>query len=178
MNNIQEFSNDLLGEKYYKIIHKNGLKIFVFPKERQAAWAIFATDFGSVDNTYKDENGKPCLPDESGLFVSISHTAHFGAAAIASSPVGIDVEEIAPLDEKKKALLERFFANEDISAAQTDPAGREFYRFWTRREAAFKAFADKPFYSADPVKGNEDKISSYYQIMADREIMFSVACKE
>lgn len=127
---------------------------------------------------YKDKNGKPCLPRESGLFVSISHTAHFGAAAIADVPIGIDVEEIKPLDEKKKALLERFFKNEDIQAAQNDSTGKEFYRFWTRREAAFKAFADKPFYSADPVKGNEDKITSYYQIMADREIMFSVACKE
>lgn len=125
---------------------------------------------------YKDENGKPCLPDESGLFVSISHTAHFGAAAIASSSVGIDVEEIAPLDEKKKALLERFFANEDISAAQTDPAGREFYRFWTRREAAFKAFAEVPFYSADPTAGNADKIMTYFQTAADREIVISVAC--
>ena len=125
---------------------------------------------------YKDKNGKPCLPRESGLFVSISHTAHFGAAALADSPVGIDVEELMPLNEKKKALLERFFANEDITAAKADATGREFYRFWTRREAAFKAFAEVPFYSADPAVGNADKIKTYFQTVADCEIVISVAC--
>ena len=124
---------------------------------------------------YKDENDKPRFPCVYGMFVSIAHTENYGAAAISDKPIGIDVEEIQPLDEQKKARLERFFANEDITAAKADATGREFYRFWTRREAAFKAFADKPFYSADPVKGNEDKISSYFQRMAGRNIVFSVA---
>lgn len=126
---------------------------------------------------YKNEDGKPCLPRESGLFVSISHTDDFGAAALADSPVGIDVEELIPLNEKKKALLERFFANEDITAAKSDATGREFYRFWTRREAAFKAFAEVPFYSADPTVGNADKITTYFQTLYGREIAISVACE-
>lgn len=124
---------------------------------------------------YKDKNGKPCLPRESGLFVSISHTGDFGAAALADSPVGIDVEELIPLNEKKKALLERFFANEDITAAKADATGREFYRFWTRREAAFKAFADKPFYAADPVLGNEAKIKTYFSTASGRKVVYSIA---
>ena len=125
---------------------------------------------------YKDENGKPRFPCVYGMFVSIAHTENYGAAAISDKPIGIDVEEINPLDEKKKALLERFFANEDISAAKADATGREFYRFWTRREAAFKAFAEVPFYSADPTAGNAAKIMTYFQTAADREIVISVAC--
>ncbi len=137
-------------------------------------------DWGKVvfASLYKDENGKPRFPCVYGIYVSIAHSESYGAAAIAETPIGIDVEEIKPLDEKKKALLERFFANEDISDAKNDPSGREFYRFWTRREAAFKAFADKPFYSADPVKGNEKNIKTYFQRMAGRDIVFSVAAEK
>lgn len=134
-------------------------------------------DWGKVAYAalYKDENGKPRFPCVYGMFVSIAHTENYGAAAISDKPIGIDVEELTPLDDKKRALLDRFFAEEDITAAKDDETGKEFYRFWTRREAAFKAFADKPFYSADPVKGNEDKITSYFQRMAGRNIVFSVA---
>ncbi len=137
-------------------------------------------DWGRVllASLYKDENGKPRFPCVHEIYVSIAHTENYGAAAIADAPVGIDVEELTVLDERKKALLERFFANEDISAAKNDPAGREFYRFWTRREAAFKAFADKPFYAADPVKGNENNINTYFQRMAERDIVFSVAVEK
>ena len=90
---------------------------------------------------YKDENGKPRFPCVYGMFVSIAHTENYGAAAISDKPIGIDVEELTPLDDKKRALLDRFFAEEDITAAKDDETGKEFYRFWTRREAAFKAFA-------------------------------------
>ena len=64
MNNVEVFENALLGEKYYKFEHKSGLKVFVFPKDRQSASAILATEFGSIDNTYIDENGNEVsLPD-------------------------------------------------------------------------------------------------------------------
>lgn len=127
---------------------------------------------------YKDENGKPRFPCVHGIYVSISHSQNYGAAAISDRPIGIDVEELCPLDEKKKAVLDRFFENEDISAAKNDPSGREFCRFWTRREAAFKAFADKPFYASDPVNGNENNITTYFHRMAGRDIVFSVAVEK
>lgn len=64
MNNIKEFRNTFLGEKYYVLDHESGLKIFIFPKERQSTCAILATEFGSVDNAFYDENGSLIkLPD-------------------------------------------------------------------------------------------------------------------
>ena len=64
MNNLTEFNNAFLGEKYYKIEHPSGLKIFVFPKERQSTYTILATEFGSIDNTFLDESRKTVtLPD-------------------------------------------------------------------------------------------------------------------
>ncbi len=137
-------------------------------------------DWGKVvfASLYKDENGKPRFPCVYGIHVSIAHSDNYGAAAICEAPVGIDVEELTPLDERKKTLLERFFSDEDIEKAKNDPTGREFYRFWTRREAAFKAFADKPFYASDPVKGNDENITTYFQRMAGRDIVFSVAVEK
>ena len=137
-------------------------------------------DWGKVlyKQIYKNQNGKPLLPCVYGVYISISHSRNFAAAAIADSPVGVDVEEIRPLTEKNVSVLERYFAGEDTEKARTDPTGEEFYRFWTRREAAFKAYATRPFYTEDPVKGREESISTYIQKFGEFRIALSVACTE
>lgn len=51
---MKEIKSADLGEKYYEIDHKSGLKIFVMPKENySSAYAIFATKYGSVDNCFR-----------------------------------------------------------------------------------------------------------------------------
>jgi len=56
MNNIKEIKNEMLGERYYEIDHKSGLKIFVYPKENYAStYAIFGTKYGSIDTCFKLE---------------------------------------------------------------------------------------------------------------------------
>lgn len=43
-----------LGEKYYEINHKSGLKIFVMPKENyKSTYAVFGTKYGSIDTRFK-----------------------------------------------------------------------------------------------------------------------------
>lgn len=43
-----------LGEKYYEIDHKSGLKIFVMPKENyKSTYAVFGTKYGSIDTRFK-----------------------------------------------------------------------------------------------------------------------------
>lgn len=127
---------------------------------------------------YKNENGKPMLPEESGLFVSISHSGECVAAAVADSPVGIDIEEMRePLAAKKTEILERFFAEEDIEKAKADKSGREFYIFWTRREAAFKAYATRPFYTEDPTKNCEESIISRTLTINGKSYALAVACE-
>ena len=52
MNNSQIFTSELLSEKYYKIVHKSGLPIYVFPKDRTGTYAIFSTKFGGAVSKY------------------------------------------------------------------------------------------------------------------------------
>lgn len=43
-----------LGENYYEIDHKSGLKIFVMPKENyKSTYAVFGTKYGSIDTRFK-----------------------------------------------------------------------------------------------------------------------------
>ena len=127
---------------------------------------------------YKNQNGKPLLPCVYGVYISISHTRGFAAAAIADAPVGIDVEVVRPLTEKNIAVLDRYFAGENTEAAKTDPSGVAFYTFWTRREAAFKAYATRPFYTEDPVRGREESLTTHVQVFGENVIALSVACGE
>ncbi len=53
-NIIKYVENEILGEGYYEIDHKSGLKMFVYPKpEYTSAYALFGTKYGSVDTRYK-----------------------------------------------------------------------------------------------------------------------------
>lgn len=46
--------NELLGEQYYEIDHKSGLKIFVMEKpDYSGAFAMFGTKYGSVDTCFR-----------------------------------------------------------------------------------------------------------------------------
>ena len=51
---ITEFRDDKLKEKYYKLKHKSGLDIYVFPKKMSSSYALFGTEYGSVDNCFKE----------------------------------------------------------------------------------------------------------------------------
>lgn len=51
---MKEIKSAALGEAYYEIDHKSGLKIFVMPKENySSAYAVFGTKYGSIDNRFK-----------------------------------------------------------------------------------------------------------------------------
>ncbi len=45
--------NHKLHERYYKMRHKSGLDIYVFPKKLTSTYALFATKYGSVDNCFR-----------------------------------------------------------------------------------------------------------------------------
>ena len=48
-----EYFDKKLNEKYYKLQHKSGLDIYVFPKNMSGSYAVFGTEYGSVDNCFK-----------------------------------------------------------------------------------------------------------------------------
>lgn len=51
---MKEIKSAALGEKYYEIDHKSGLRIYVMPKEGySSAYAVFGTKYGSIDTKFK-----------------------------------------------------------------------------------------------------------------------------
>jgi 4'-phosphopantetheinyl transferase len=85
--------------------------------------------------------GKPELAGEgSSLNFSLSHTQSIAVLAVAHGlPVGVDVEEIRPIEPEVAAT--HFSASElsDLRALQGDAWLGGFYRCWTRKEAILKA---------------------------------------
>ncbi len=50
-------TNSTLGESYYRARHKSGLEVIVIPKDQMTLYALFATRYGSMDNTFKTNGG-------------------------------------------------------------------------------------------------------------------------
>lgn len=50
---VTEVHHASLGEMYYRIEHRSGLDIYVFPKKMSTAYALFGTRYGSVDNCFR-----------------------------------------------------------------------------------------------------------------------------
>lgn len=74
-----------------------------------------------------DELGKPFFPDHPDTHFSLSHTAGAAAAALADTPVGVDIERVRTVSVR---------AMERIAGVRTEAA---FFRSWVRREAVSSA---------------------------------------
>ena len=69
MRHIQTFTGSLLGETYQRILHESGLPIYVFPKKMSVTHALFAVNFGSVDNVFEGD----CPPFPDGIAHFLEH---------------------------------------------------------------------------------------------------------
>jgi 4'-phosphopantetheinyl transferase len=89
---------------------------------------------------YYGAHGKPALsPSRFAPCFNLSHSAGLAALAIARCDVGVDIEEVRPVDG---AVAERFFSPGENAALRglRGAAWRDaFYRCWTRKEAVVKA---------------------------------------
>ncbi len=71
---IKEIKNDLLGEKYYKIDHTSGLKIYVFPKENYSStYAVFGTRYGSIDTAFRKSSEEDYTEVPEGIAHFLEH---------------------------------------------------------------------------------------------------------
>ena len=52
-----EFHSERLRERYVRIDHESGLKIYVFPKALSTTYAIFSTKYGSMDRKFRMAGG-------------------------------------------------------------------------------------------------------------------------
>ncbi|MGH3736330.1 MAG: 4'-phosphopantetheinyl transferase family protein [Micromonosporaceae bacterium] len=81
-------------------------------------------------------HGKVRLREDAGLHFSVSHSGdHVGVAFATGAEVGLDVERIRDIDV---AGLSRMVLAPDENAASIV----DFFRYWTRKEAAVKATGD------------------------------------
>ena len=88
--------------------------------------------------------GQPYLcpsHNRSDLRFSISHTRGFGAVAISSKPVGIDIERRRNIDAPLTAISKMFGANSADRLSKYDTAAQNdiFLKLWTTAEAFGKA---------------------------------------
>ena len=70
---IELISSEHLGEKYYDIHHKSGLRVFVFPKKFSTCYGILGTKFGAIDRAFVGSNGKKIK------LLPIAHPRQIGA---------------------------------------------------------------------------------------------------
>lgn len=80
----------------------------------------------------KDERDAP-LPFN-GTYWSLSHKPRYVAAVVGPKAIGIDLEEIAPRNERLRA-----YVASESEWALADRSWETFFRFWTAKEAVLKA---------------------------------------
>ncbi|MCH5315005.1 MAG: insulinase family protein [Eubacterium sp.] len=71
---MKEIKSAKLGESYYEIDHKSGLKIFVMPKENYSStYAIFGTKYGSIDTKFKRSDSEEWTVVPEGIAHFLEH---------------------------------------------------------------------------------------------------------
>ena len=71
---MKEIKSEILGEKYYEIDHKSGLKIFVMPKENySSSYAVFGTKYGSIDTKFKRSDSDEWITVPEGIAHFLEH---------------------------------------------------------------------------------------------------------
>lgn len=88
----------------------------------------------------KGEYGKPRLVNNAELHFNLSHSQDMAMLAIASEPVGIDIEY---MDRKCDwlAIMQRFYTAPEIHKIMSLPCALQqhtFFQVWTRKEAYMK----------------------------------------
>jgi len=104
--------------------------------------AALLKEFGLAENPRfaHGPTGKPFLPDHPGVRFNLSHCPKAAACVVSNRPVGIDVEEIAPVDwEVARRVLS---AAELDDVRSSDEPNVSFARYWTKKEALVKLTGD------------------------------------
>jgi 4'-phosphopantetheinyl transferase len=85
-------------------------------------------------------HGKPFLPDVPDFHYSLSHSGRWAAIAWGNTPVGLDIETIAPRPHAE-AIVRRRCTPAELSYLLDAPEPerlQRFYRLWTAKEAYVK----------------------------------------
>ena len=80
---------------------------------------------------------KPYLANISDIHFNISHSGNFVVCALSDKTVGIDIEQVKPVELK---IAKRFFSagEYEFIAAKADNKTLAFYKIWTMKESYVK----------------------------------------
>ena len=84
-----------------------------------------------IEPPFVCEHGKPYIPG--GPHFSLTHSGTLAALAVSDTPVGLDIEKIAPV----RRAAARALTIEERKYMEADPE-RRFACLWTRKEAVLK----------------------------------------
>ena len=74
MLDIREVKSERLGDSYYTLKHKSGLRIYVYPKkEHNSTFAVFGTKFGSINTKFKYKNKNEIVTVPDGIAHYLEH---------------------------------------------------------------------------------------------------------
>ncbi len=88
---------------------------------------------------HTDKYQKPYLVNHTRRHFNVSHSGSWVVAAFDNTKVGIDIEQIVPID---LAMTNMFFAPEEVEQLENQPSIHRlsyFYRLWTLKESYIKA---------------------------------------
>ena len=133
------FQKKLKQVSYYRYEKVNALKVREEKKRSLAAGLLLESvlmDYGySPDAIQQDEGGKLYLPDVKDFYFSISHSGEYAVCAVASCPIGVDIQQKR---ETKMKLARRFFQNTEADHIEEQPSDKKeelFFRYWTGKTA-------------------------------------------
>lgn len=121
----------LLAHKHHKGKIQNGLGYLLLIHALREEGV-----FHEMPDFRYNEHGKPFLKNYPDWYFSISHSRNAVCCIIAKKDIGIDIEEIR---EYKEPLAKYSCNDKEMSAInQSKDKADEFYKLWTKKEAAFK----------------------------------------
>lgn len=157
---LKEYRNDLLGESVFLAKHSSGLNIYIMPKSGYSTtYAIFATEYGSIDTSVKKADG---------TFETIPEgTAHFLEHKL------FEGEELDAFEQ---------FAKTGASANAYTSFDRTAYLFSCNENfeeslGILLDFVQKPYFTQETVEKEQGIIGQeirMYKDLADWEVMFNL----
>lgn len=117
----------------------------------------------------RNQYGKPCLKNIPNLHFNLSHSGEWVVCGLSNASVGIDIEEIKPID---LYIAIRFFAKEEIkdlfSLAESERL-LYFYDLWTLKESYVKALGKGLFVPLNTFTLKKDSNGTFYLKICDQK---------
>lgn len=138
------FRNKISRERYEKMLryHNRLDQMLLVGNEILFEYGIsryFPETVGSEWKRRVDAAGKPYVEGPGQIYFNMSHAGTYSVCAFSKNPVGVDIEEIGPVD---LSIAERHYCKSeyaDIMRHQGNERIKRFYQYWVLKESFTKA---------------------------------------